>query len=143
MGLWLLNWMAGQIAEMSLWMVLCRMSLSRLEFLLVGQLNNSAVSSAGAKLAFKSNEEIDLQVRFIPLDEVIPESEPVLLVKIDGAVKLLSREVGNAPYLIYEEDERLLQASNSSSKEIQEFRHSVGYRHCTQHGTDANCTKNS
>ncbi|KAK3442222.1 hypothetical protein EUGRSUZ_B02447 [Eucalyptus grandis] len=128
MGLWLLNWMAGQIADMSLWMVSRRMSLSRLEFLLVGRLDNSAVSSAGAKLAFKSNEEIELQVRSIPLDEVIPESEPVLLVKIDvqgwehhvmkGAVKLPSREVGKAPYLIYEEDERLLQASNSGSKEI-------------------------
>ncbi|KAK3438619.1 hypothetical protein EUGRSUZ_C03225 [Eucalyptus grandis] len=114
---------------------------------------HSVVSSAGAKLAFKSNEEIELQVRSIPLDEVIPESEPVLLVKIDvqgwehhvlkGAVKLLSREVGKAPYLIFEEDERLLQASNSGSKKIREFRHSVGYRHCTQHGTDANCTKNS
>lgn len=119
---------------------------------LVGRLDNSAVSSAGAKLAFKSNEEIELQVRSIPLDEVIPESEPVLLIKIDvqgwehhvlkGAVKLLSREAGKAPYLIYEEDERLLQASNSSSKGIREFLHSVGYRHCTQHGTDAHCTKN-
>ncbi|KAI6681673.1 hypothetical protein NL676_035554 [Syzygium grande] len=118
---------------------------------LVGRLDNSAVSAAGAKLAFKSNEEIELQVRSIPLDEVIPDSEPVLLIKIDvqgwehhvlkGAVKLLSRKAGEAPYLIYEEDERLLQASNSSSKEIREFLHSVGYRHCTQHGTDAHCTK--
>lgn len=118
---------------------------------LVGRLDNSAVSAAGAKLAFKSNEEIALQVRSIPLDKVIPESEPVLLLKIDvqgweyhvlkGASKLLSRKKGEAPYLIYEEDERLLQASNSSAKEIQEFLHSVGYRHCTQHGTDAHCTK--
>ncbi|KAI3424545.1 Methyltransf_21 domain-containing protein [Psidium guajava] len=118
---------------------------------LVGRLDNSAVSATGAKLAFKSNEEIELQVRSIPLDKVIPESEPVLLIKIDvqgweyhvlkGAVKLLSRKAGKAPYLIYEEDERLLQASNSSSKEIREFLHSVGYAHCTQHGTDAHCTK--
>ncbi|KAK1549651.1 hypothetical protein Q3G72_005581 [Acer saccharum] len=69
---------------------------------LVGRLDNSAVSATGAKLAFKSNEEIALQVRSIPLDEVIPDSEPVLLLKIDvqgweyhvlkGASKLLSRK---------------------------------------------------
>lgn len=119
---------------------------------LVGRLDNSAVSATGAKMAFKSNEEIALQVISIPLDEVISESEPVLLLKIDvqgweyhvlrGAKKLLSRKESEAPYLIYEEDERLLQASNSSAKEIRDFLSSVGYRHCTQHGTDAHCTKN-
>lgn len=119
-------------------------------FQLVGRLDNSAVSATGAKLAFKSNEEIEVQVKTIPLDEVVQE-EPVLLLKIDvqgweyhvlkGASKLLSRKKGEAPYLIYEEDERLLQASNSSAKEIREFLHSVGYNHCTQHGTDAHCTK--
>ncbi|KAL5547862.1 hypothetical protein UlMin_003093 [Ulmus minor] len=119
---------------------------------LVGRLDNSAVSATGAKLAFKSNEEVELQVRSIPLDEVIPESEPVLLLKIDvqgweyhvlkGASKLLSRKGREAPYLIYEEDERLLQASNSSSKEIRDFLRNVGYHHCIQHGTDAHCTKN-
>ncbi|KAF9600574.1 hypothetical protein IFM89_010060, partial [Coptis chinensis] len=50
---------------------------------LVGQLDNSAVSASGAKLAFKSNEEVELQVRSIPLDQVVPESERVLLLKID------------------------------------------------------------
>lgn len=118
---------------------------------LVGRLDNSAVSATGAKMAFKSNEEIALQVRSIPLDEVIEESEPVLLLKIDvqgweyhvlkGASKLLSRKKGEAPYIIYEEDERLLNASNSSAKVIREFLHSLGYRDCTQHGTDAHCTK--
>ncbi|KAF5749635.1 hypothetical protein HS088_TW04G01606 [Tripterygium wilfordii] len=118
---------------------------------LVGRLDNSAVSATGAKLAFKSNEEVAVQVRTIPLDDVVPESEPVLLLKIDvqgweyhvlkGAKKLLSRKKSEAPYLIYEEDERLLQASNSSAKEIREFLRTVGYNHCTQHGTDAHCTK--
>lgn len=118
---------------------------------LVGRLDNSAVSAMGAKLAFKSNEEIALQVRSIPLDEVIQDSEPVLLLKIDvqgweyhvlkGASKLLSRKKSEAPYLIYEEDEHLLEASNSSSKEIRNFLHGLGYRQCTQHGTDAHCTK--
>ncbi|XP_021895262.1 uncharacterized protein LOC110812734 [Carica papaya] len=118
---------------------------------LVGRLDNSAVSATGAKLAFKSNEEVALQVRSIPLDDVLLESESVLLLKIDvqgweyhvlkGAKKLLSRQKNEAPYLIYEEDERLLQASNSSAKEIRDFLHSVGYSHCTQHGTDAHCTK--
>ncbi|KDP32400.1 hypothetical protein JCGZ_13325 [Jatropha curcas] len=118
---------------------------------LVGRLDNSAVSATGAKLAFNSNEEIAVQVRTIPLGELIPDSEPVLLLKIDvqgweyhvlkGALKLLSRKKGEAPYLIYEEDERLLQASNSSAREIRDFLKSVGYYHCNQHGTDAHCTK--
>lgn len=118
---------------------------------LVGRLDNSAVSASGARLAFKSNEEIELQVRSIPLDQVISESERVLLLKIDvqgweyhvlrGASKLLSRKASEAPYLIYEEDERLLKASNSSRDEIRTFLDRVGYRHCTMHGTDAHCTK--
>ncbi|XP_047964326.1 uncharacterized protein LOC125208872 [Salvia hispanica] len=118
---------------------------------LVGRLDNSAVSAAGAKMAFKSNEEIALQLRSIPLDDVIRDTEHVLLLKIDvqgweyhvlkGASKLLSRKKSEAPYLIYEEDERLLQASNSSAHEIREFLRTMGYRQCTQHGTDAHCTK--
>ncbi|KAH6773954.1 FkbM family methyltransferase [Perilla frutescens var. hirtella] len=118
---------------------------------LVGRLDNSAVSATGAKMAFKSNEEIALQVRSIPLDEVIRESEHVVALKIDvqgweyhvlkGASKLLSRKKSEAPYLIYEEDERLLQASNSSAREIREFLRTVGYHQCTMHGTDAHCTK--
>ncbi|KAL3619992.1 hypothetical protein CASFOL_034904 [Castilleja foliolosa] len=110
---------------------------------LVGRLDNSAVSVTGAKMAFKSNEEIELQVRSIPLDKVIQDSERVLLLKIDvqgweyhvlkGASKLLSRKKGEAPYVIYEEDERLLQASNTTAKEIRDFLHSVGYHKCTQH----------
>ncbi|XP_022731608.1 uncharacterized protein LOC111286085 [Durio zibethinus] len=119
---------------------------------LVGRLDNSAVSAVGAKLAFKSNEEVAVQVRSISLDDLIPELEPVLLLKIDvqgweyhvlkGAKKLLSRKKGEAPYLIYEEDERLLQASNSTAKEIRNFLSSLGYSNCTQRGTDAHCTKN-
>ncbi|CAN1844876.1 hypothetical protein LINPERHAP1_LOCUS37622 [Linum perenne] len=80
------------------------------------------------QLAFKSNEKVAVQVRTIPLDEVIPNSQPVLVLKIDvqgweyhvlrGASKLLSRKKGEAPYIIYEEDERLLKANNSSSKQI-------------------------
>ncbi|TKY54870.1 Methyltransferase FkbM [Spatholobus suberectus] len=118
---------------------------------LIGRLDNSAISATGAKMAFKSNEEIAFQVRTVPLDEVIPKSERVLLLKIDvqgweyhvlkGASKLLSRKGSQAPYLIYEEDERLLQASNSSAKEIRDFLRSVGYHDCTQHGTDAHCIK--
>ncbi|KAK4415519.1 hypothetical protein Salat_2659300 [Sesamum alatum] len=118
---------------------------------LVGRLDNSAVSATGAKMAFKSNEEIALQVKSIPLDDLIQESEPVLLLKIDvqgweyhvlkGASRLLSRKKSEAPYLIYEEDERLLQASNSSAREIREFLRSKGYHQCTQVGTDAHCTK--
>ena len=46
-------------------------------------LDNSAVSASSAKLAFKSNEEIAVQVRTLPLDELIQNSEPVLLLKID------------------------------------------------------------
>nr|GLL27263.1 uncharacterized protein LOC109156409 [Ipomoea trifida] len=118
---------------------------------LVGRLDNSAISATGAKLAFKSNEEIAVEVKTVPLDDVILESEPVLLLKIDvqgweyhvlkGASKLLSRKKSEAPYLIYEEDERLLRASNSSAKEIRDFLQTVGYHNCTKHGTDAHCTK--
>lgn len=118
---------------------------------LVGRLDNSAISATGANLAFKSNKEVAVQVRTIPLDDIIPDTEPVVLLKIDvqgweyhvlrGASKLLSRDKGEAPYVIYEEDERLLQASNTSAKEIRDFLQSVGYNHCTQHGTDAHCTK--
>ncbi|KAJ6802948.1 uncharacterized protein M6B38_190365 [Iris pallida] len=118
---------------------------------LVGRLDNSAISATGAKLAFKSNEEIAVEVATVPLDEVIPDTERVLLIKIDvqgweyhvlkGASRLLSRKTGEAPYLIYEEDERLLKASNSSAEEIRKFLQSVGYHRCTMHGTDAHCTK--
>ncbi|KAK3150103.1 hypothetical protein QOZ80_3AG0228170 [Eleusine coracana subsp. coracana] len=117
----------------------------------IGRLDNSAISATGAKLAFKSNEDIALEVATIPLDEVIPDSEQVRMIKIDvqgweyhvlrGASKLLSRRKSEAPYLIYEEDERLLQASNSSAQEIRAFLTSVGYNHCTLRGTDAHCTK--
>ncbi|PNT62592.1 uncharacterized protein LOC100822774 [Brachypodium distachyon] len=117
----------------------------------IGRLDNSAISATGAKLAFKSNEEIAVEVATIPLDEVISDTERVVMIKIDvqgweyhvlrGASKLLSRRKGEAPYLIYEEDERLLQASNSSAQEIRAFLGNVGYNHCTRRGTDAHCTK--
>ncbi|WOK91867.1 hypothetical protein Cni_G00558 [Canna indica] len=118
---------------------------------LVGRLDNSAISATGAKLAFKSNEEVAVEVATIPLDEVIPDTERVLLIKIDvqgweyhvlrGASRLLSRNKGEAPYLIYEEDERLLQASSTTADEIRKFLGSMGYHRCTRHGTDAHCTK--
>ncbi|KAJ4765565.1 FkbM family methyltransferase [Rhynchospora pubera] len=117
----------------------------------VGRLDNSAISQTGAKLAFKSNQEIAVTVPTIPLNEVISENQRVLLIKIDvqgweyhvlkGASKILSRKKGEAPYLIYEEDERLLQASNTSTDEIRGFLSSVGYNSCTKHGTDAHCIK--
>ena len=61
--------------------------------------------------------EAAFQARTVPLDEVIPKSERVLLLKIDvqgweyhvlkGASKLLSRKGSQAPYLIYEEKKEL------------------------------------
>jgi len=117
----------------------------------VGRLDNSAVSVTGAKLAFKSNEIVPVSVRSITLDTVIPEFEPVILLKIDvqgweyhvlkGASRLLSRVPGDAPYIIYEDDEKLLQESNTSSKEIRDFLVSMGYSSCTRHGTDTHCKK--
>lgn len=118
---------------------------------LVGRLDNSAISATGAKLAFKSNQEVAVEVATVPLDEVIPDAERILLIKIDvqgweyhvlrGASKLLSRGKSEAPYLIYEEDEKLLQASNTTVEQIRKFLSSMGYRHCSRHGTDAHCTK--
>lgn len=35
----------------------------------MGRLDNSAVSAEGAKMAFKTNEEIEIEVRSVPLDE--------------------------------------------------------------------------
>ena len=100
---------------------------------LVRRLDNSAVSATGAKLACKSNEEIALlQVRTIPLDEVVPETEPVLLLKID---------VQGWEYHVLKGASKLLSRKKGSFKEIREFLQSVGYHDCTQHGTDAHCTK--
>lgn len=117
----------------------------------VGRLDNSAVSVTGAKLAFKSNEIVPVIVRSITLDTIIPEPEAVVLLKIDvqgweyhvlkGASHLLSRVPGDAPYIIYEDDERLLQESNTSSKDIRQFLVSMGYSSCTRHGTDTHCKK--
>ncbi|GLJ34016.1 hypothetical protein SUGI_0684150 [Cryptomeria japonica] len=108
----------------------------------VGRLDNSAVSATGAKLAFKSNELIPVSVRSITLDTVIHQSELVILLKIDvqgweyhvlkGATSLLSRKPGDAPYIIYEDDERLLHESNTSSNDIKEFLASMGYNSCTK-----------
>ncbi|PHT78509.1 hypothetical protein T459_16561 [Capsicum annuum] len=71
---------------------------------LVGRFDNSAVLATGSKLAFKSNEEIGVQIKTIPLDEVIQETERVLLIKRDvqgweyhvlkGASNILSRKKG-------------------------------------------------
>ncbi|GLJ37271.1 hypothetical protein SUGI_0756060 [Cryptomeria japonica] len=117
----------------------------------VGRLDNSVVSATGAKLAFKSNELIPVSVRSITLDTVIHQSELVILLKIDvqgweyhvlkGATSLLSRKPGDAPYIIYEDDERLLHESNTSSNDIKEFLASMGYNSCTKQGTDTHCKK--
>eukprot|EP00252_Welwitschia_mirabilis_P024947 TRINITY_DN7623_c0_g1_i1.p1 TRINITY_DN7623_c0_g1~~TRINITY_DN7623_c0_g1_i1.p1 ORF type:complete len:343 (+),score=66.62 TRINITY_DN7623_c0_g1_i1:361-1389(+) len=118
---------------------------------LVGRLDNSAVSATGAKLAFKNNEIVPVTVRSVTLDDMIPDSEPVLLLKIDvqgweyhvlkGAYGLLSREPSHAPYIIYEDDEKLLKESNTTSKDIKDFLTSVGYNSCTRHDTDTHCRK--
>eukprot|EP00249_Psilotum_nudum_P010349 c22486_g2_i1 orf=240-1298(+) len=117
----------------------------------VGRLDNSAVSAAGANLAFKLNEVIPVSVRAVSLDSVLPMTTSVLLLKIDvqgweyhvlkGATKLLSRHPNEAPYLIYEDDQRLLQESNSSSQEILQFLASYGYKFCSRKGGDQHCTK--
>lgn len=117
----------------------------------LGRLDNSAVSATGAKLAFKSNEIVPITIRAVTLDSLLPPSRPVLLLKIDvqgweyhvlkGASKLLSRPSHEAPYIIYEEDEKLLQESNSTSEEILHFLASHGYEYCSKDGGDRHCTK--
>ncbi|AQK64461.1 hypothetical protein ZEAMMB73_Zm00001d013821 [Zea mays] len=106
------------------------------------------------KVSIKSNAEIAVEVSTIPLDELVPDTERVLLIKVDvqgweyhvlgGASNLLSRRKGEAPYpyLIYEEDEHLLQAGNSSAQDIRTFLTSVGYNHCKRHGNGAHGKRN-
>ncbi|KAH7443204.1 hypothetical protein KP509_02G025600 [Ceratopteris richardii] len=117
----------------------------------IGRLDNSAVSATGATLAFKANEVIPVTVKSVTLDSVIPTSTAVALLKIDvqgweyhvlkGATKLLSRPAHEAPYVIYEEDERLLKESNSTSEQILQFLKSHGYNQCIKDGGDRHCFK--
>lgn len=117
----------------------------------VGRLDNSAVSATGATLAFKGNEAIPVTIKSVTLDSVVPPSSPVLLLKIDvqgweyhvlkGASNLLSRLPHEAPYIIYEEDEKLLKESNSTSEEILQFLKDHGYHHCIKEGGDRHCFK--
>eukprot|EP00250_Pteridium_aquilinum_P012064 c20489_g1_i1 orf=500-1528(-) len=117
----------------------------------VGRLDNSAVSATGATLAFKANEVIPVTIKSVTLDSMLPPSSPVLLLKIDvqgweyhvlkGATKLLSRPPHEAPYIIYEEDEKLLRESNSTSEEILQFLANHGYYYCSREGGDRHCSK--
>jgi hypothetical protein len=117
----------------------------------MGRLDNSAVSASGAKLAFKSNDVVPITIQSVTLDSMIPPSTPVLLLKIDvqgwehhvlrGASRLLSRPLREAPYIIYEDDERLLRESNSTSDQILRFLADHGYRYCSKKGGDQHCTK--
>ncbi|XP_078441743.1 fkbM family methyltransferase [Wolffia australiana] len=118
---------------------------------LVGRLDNSAVSAEGARMAFKDKEEVAVGVAAVRLDDVVPAERRVALLKIDvqgwelhvlrGARELLSRKPGEAPYLIYEEDERLLRASNATAADIRRFLAGLGYHRCQLRATDAHCTK--
>jgi hypothetical protein len=93
----------------------------------VGRLDNSAVSAEAAVVAFPFNKVVAVTVPCTTVDSVAPEAA-VAMLKVDvqgheyrvlrGATQLLSRPAPHAPYLVYEEDERLLRANNSSSREI-------------------------
>ncbi|PHT97762.1 hypothetical protein BC332_33324 [Capsicum chinense] len=96
---------------------------------LVGRLDNSAVSAAGAKLAFKSNEEIGVQIKIIPLDEVIQETEYVLVIKIDvegweyyvlkGESKILSRKKGRRVTGVSEPNEAKISQARKRQGDMQ------------------------
>lgn len=77
---------------------------------LVSRLDNSAVSTTGAELEYKSNQNMDLEVATVPQLDVVMSR--------DGSTMSLSRRKSEAPYLIYEEDERLLQESNTTTEQI-------------------------
>ncbi|KAI5075731.1 hypothetical protein GOP47_0009807 [Adiantum capillus-veneris] len=117
----------------------------------VGRLDNSAVSATSATLAFKDNEIIPVTIKSVTLDSILPPLSRVLLLKIDvqgweyhvlkGASDLLSRPPNLAPYIIYEEDEKLLKESNSTSEEILQYLKEHGYHHCIKDGGDRHCVK--
>lgn len=119
----------------------------------LGRLDNSAVSAKAATLAFPSNKVVPVNVQSTTLDSVVPRHEPILLLKIDvqghefqvlkGAINLLSRPGLKAPLLVYEEDERLLHESNSSSRQILQFLEEVGYKYCRKEGGDRHCFKSN
>ena len=107
------------------------------------------MSAEGAKMTFTENEEVEMKVETVRVDEVVGKQK-VVLIKIDvqgwelhvlrGAEKVLAREKGEAPYVIYEEDDRLLKASNTTAMEIRGFMTGLGY-HCERREGDAHCTK--
>jgi hypothetical protein len=116
----------------------------------VGRLDNSAVSAEAAVVAFPFNKVVAVTVPCTTVDSVAPEAA-VAMLKVDvhgheyrvlrGATQLLSRPAPHAPYLVYEEDERLLRANNSSSREILHLLEGLGYKYCRKEGMDRHCWK--
>lgn len=117
----------------------------------VGRLDNSAISAKGASLAFKKKEIAPVVVETVTLDSVVPANESVLLLKIDvqgweyhvlqGAVRILDRPAELAAYVIYEDNDMLLQASGTSSEQILDFMRGYGYNKCIRVGGDRHCFK--
>lgn len=119
---------------------------------MIGRLDNSAISKTAATMALPdSHKVITTTVRSTTLDSLVPPYEHVILLKVDvqghelqvlkGAANILARPGLEAPFLVYEEDERLLQAGNSSSREILHFLEGLGYKYCRKEGTDRHCWK--
>ncbi|KAG0578424.1 hypothetical protein KC19_4G021600 [Ceratodon purpureus] len=116
----------------------------------LGRLDNSAVSAESAVAAFPSNKVEAVTVPCTTVDLLVHEAAVVML-KVDvqgheyrvlrGATQLLARPAPHAPYLVYEEDQRLLRVNNSSSREILHLLQGLGYKYCRKEGMDRHCWK--
>ena len=118
----------------------------------LGRLDNSAVSAEAAVAAFSSNEVVAVTVPCTTVDSLVHEAA-VAMLKVDvqgyeyrvlrGATRLLGRPAAHAPYLVYEVDEKLLRANNSSSREILALLQGLGYKYCRKEGVDRHCWKDN
>lgn len=119
----------------------------------LSHLEHSAVKEKVTKLADtgKNNLVVPVPVEALSLDNLIPKKLHVAVLKVTvqgwelhalrGASELLRRPIGEAPFLIYEEDRILLRASNTSKEDIRQFLKEHGYFSCEKALRHMHCRK--